>query len=81
MSSRRQFLISAALSAAATSLAPTESAFGQSPQTHPIARKGIIDTHAHWTGPTVVELLKKRTTAPFYTTNEKGELVPSCQRD
>jgi predicted TIM-barrel fold metal-dependent hydrolase len=75
MSSRRQFLVSAALSAAATSLSQVNTAFGQDSAKSPTARIGIIDTHAHWTGPTVVQLLKKRTSAPFYTSNEKGELI------
>jgi predicted TIM-barrel fold metal-dependent hydrolase len=75
MSTRRQFLLQSAAVAAAASVTPHPSAGAQSTSPNRSVRKGIIDTHAHWTGPTVVELLKKRTTAPFYVTNEKAELI------
>jgi predicted TIM-barrel fold metal-dependent hydrolase len=76
MSTRRQFLQSAALSAASLGLTPVPAVASlSSSSSSTVTRKDIIDTHAHWIGPTVVELLKKRTTAPFYTTNEKGELI------
>jgi predicted TIM-barrel fold metal-dependent hydrolase len=75
MSSRRQFLVSATLGAAAARLSNISAAFGQTSPDKRIARTGIIDTHAHWTGPTVIALLKKRTAAPFYVANEKGELI------
>ncbi len=74
MSTRRRFLRSAALVAAAR-VTPLHAAEDPAPTSPSRPRTGIIDTHAHWTGPTVVELLKKRTIAPFYTTNEKGELI------
>lgn len=74
MSTRRQFLQTAALSTAATGFSSVSSS-AQTVRQSVGRRKNIIDTHAHWTGPTVIELLKKRTTAPFYTTNEKGELI------
>jgi len=80
MSTRRTFLQTAALSAAATSLSSLRATAAQAPalqsaSSPALKRAGIIDLHSHWIGPTVVELLKKRTTAPFYTTNEKGELI------
>jgi predicted TIM-barrel fold metal-dependent hydrolase len=80
MSTRRTFLQTAALSAAVTSLSSLRTVAAQtsslqSASSPALTRKGIIDLHSHWIGPTVVEILKKRTTAPFYTTNVKGELV------
>lgn len=74
MSTRRQFLQSAAFADAA-GVTPLHAANDPASKPPSQARTGIIDTHAHWMGPTVVELLKKRTVAPFYTTNEKGELI------
>jgi predicted TIM-barrel fold metal-dependent hydrolase len=80
MATRRGFLQTAALSAAVAGLTPlyataAQTPSSQSPSATSRERKGIIDTHTHWIGPSVIELLKKRTTAPFYTTNEKGELI------
>lgn len=75
MSTRRSFLKSAA-SAATLYLSSTSHAENNSKsETSEKEQNPIIDTHAHWTGPTVVKLLQQRTTAPRYVTNEKGELV------
>jgi predicted TIM-barrel fold metal-dependent hydrolase len=80
MATRRGFLQTAALSAAVAGLTPlyataAQNLSSQNPLATSRGRKGIIDTHTHWIGPSVIELLKKRTTGPFYTTNAKGELI------
>lgn len=74
MPTRRSFLQSAALSAAFAGFSPLRAAVIAEPAPV-VPQRGIIDMHAHWIGPSVVALLEQRKTAPFYTKNEKGELI------
>src|SRR5271156_4183594 len=80
MTTRRQFLQTSAAGLVASSMAgvvqaskqqglPEEASSGAK------AKTTIIDTHAHWIGPTVIELLKQRTEPPRYIVNDKGELI------
>ncbi|HVZ59180.1 MAG TPA: amidohydrolase family protein [Terriglobales bacterium] len=78
MASRRQFLQTAAAGIAGSRLSVFENALtpGTADERPAASKPTIIDTHAHWIGPSVVELLKKRTEPPRYVVNEKGELIP-----
>jgi len=79
MSSRREFLRTAALGAAATTVLPNllkaapENSQNVEPPTPGAKRSGLIDLHSHWFSPASVEILSKRTSGPNFTTNEKGE--------
>ncbi|MGD1095495.1 MAG: amidohydrolase family protein [Bryobacteraceae bacterium] len=64
MKNRRQFLQSTAVGIAAASLAKPQNKSADS----------MVDWHGHWIGPTVVELMSKRKTAPLYVINEKREI-------
>ncbi|MCX6953515.1 MAG: amidohydrolase family protein [Verrucomicrobia bacterium] len=74
---RRQFLHTAALGAAAGSLLPstlTAASIPAQPSPAFVPPKGeIVDWHTHWLGPTVVKLLSERKTGPRYFINAKGE--------
>ena len=61
MTKRRQFLGAAAGLASLAKLKAASSAMA-------------IDWHGHWIGPTVVDLMTKRMTAPRYVVNEKHEV-------
>ena len=74
MTTRREFLVSAAGLTVASGIAPSaleakQPAHADSPPAE------IIDSHAHWTGPTVIKLLGQRGKAPRYVTNDKGEFI------
>jgi predicted TIM-barrel fold metal-dependent hydrolase len=86
MTTRRHFLQNAAAGLVISSLggiATGSEAPNRSSQEPPEAkaRTAIIDTHAHWIGPSVIELLKRRTEPPRYIQNDKGELVPINRND
>ncbi len=79
MSTRRQFLRTAALGAVAASTLPrllraepAGSAPGLPASAGP-APAGLVDLHSHWFSPASVEILSKRTTGPKFTVNAKGE--------
>ena len=75
MNVRRQFLRTTTASLAAASFSKLLRAAPYEPQEGPAASPAtVIDWHAHWIGPTVVDLLSKRTTPPRYVVNEKGEI-------
>lgn len=78
MTTRRRAIQSLTLGLAASGIPSRLTAFGGTPAIGGQASgapPAIIDTHAHWVGPSVIGLLKKRTSAPRYTTNAKGELI------
>jgi len=74
---RREFLRTAALGAAAVTALPAAlrsapaAAFGA--KTEPLT--GIIDWHNHWISPNEIRLLSARTTAPRIFTDAKGQRV------
>jgi hypothetical protein len=80
MSSRREFLRTAALSAAATAVLPhllkaaPENSQNAQPATSGPREFGLIDLHSHWFSPASVEILSKRSSGPKFTTNEKGSV-------
>jgi len=75
MNDRREFLRKAAAGVAAAGFPRlVQDARGQ--QNGVAATRSIDDWHAHWIGPTVVELLSKRTVAPRFFVNEKHEVFP-----
>jgi len=79
MPSRRQFIRTAALGAAATTVLPSllkaapENSQNAQPATPGTKESGLIDLHSHWFSPASVEILSKRSNGPKFTTNEKGE--------
>lgn len=80
MTTRRQFLRNSAAGIITSSLAGVVHASDQQRSSGDESsgaetKTAIIDTHAHWIGPSVIELLKQRTQAPRYFVNDKGELI------
>ena len=80
MTTRRQFLRTSAAGIVTSSLAGLAQAsvlqrLPEEGSSGPKEKTAIIDTHAHWIGPTVIELLKQRTEPPRYIVNGKGELI------
>ena len=75
MNIRREFLRTTTASLAAASFSKLLHASPYDPQAGPAASPAtVIDWHAHWIGPTVVDLMSKRTTPPRYVVNEKREI-------
>jgi predicted TIM-barrel fold metal-dependent hydrolase len=86
MTTRRKFLQTAGAGLAALNLATSSEIAGavgarEDGTSGEKAKAAIIDTHAHWIGPSVIELLKKRTEPPRYVVNDKGELIPINRGD
>ena len=77
--SRREFLRNTTLAATAVTAAAALPSLGRSAEPTPAAatpsapHRGLIDLHSHWFSPASVEILSRRTAAPRFTTNEKGE--------
>jgi predicted TIM-barrel fold metal-dependent hydrolase len=90
MNTRRNFIKSAMLGGAAALAAPhlikgafaaeNGTSINTSASLPSVAPSGIapnktIDWHNHWISPGVIEILKKRTTAPYATTDSNGNLA------
>lgn len=80
---RRDFLRTAGLAAAAAAVAPSlvrgaDAAEARAPGSSAPPRGRIVDWHTHWVGPRVAALLQARTTGPRLVLGAKGEhfLVP-----
>lgn len=74
MNNRREFLRKAAAGVAGASLSKLVQDCAGQESVGAAATRAIDDWHAHWIGPTVVQLMSQRTTGPRYFVNEKHEV-------
>ena len=75
MNSRRDFLRASAVAASVVALPRLIGAAGPKVSVPAAGPGGLIDLHSHWFSPASVDILSRRSTAPRFRLNDKGEKV------